>query len=156
MKLRDTIIYPKEGTVICLHVFVPSMKHRIRFPESLLPTVCVRYSSSNFDGMKVYEKVEMLGQSSLEMLDAPLSGTSGNAQVVMLTSDPIKVWSYLENPPHIDTTTSDSLKHVLQEVLARYDVSQANQSRRIMFDRKAAIDRTRNKTIERPLKAKRK
>lgn len=151
--LKESIITPEPGKKLAMHVFAPGIKYRTQHPDSLLPTVCVRWSDSGFKGMRLYEKAELLGPSTLEMLNAPLSGTSGRAQVILLTEHPIKVWSYLDNPEMIDTVTSDNIKDVTKEVLARYDMSEQKRNRRLLDERVKDINRQNHKRRERPQKA---
>ena len=152
--LKESIITPEQGTKLAMHVFAPGMKYRILHPEIFLPNVCLRWSTVGFQGMKLYEKVELLGPSTLEMLNAPLSGTSGRAQVILLTEHPVRVWSHLDNPPMIDTVRSDNVMDVLKEVIARYDRTEHHENRRMLDERIKKISRVQNhKRRERPQKA---
>ena len=153
-KLIESIITPAEGETLGIHVFAPGIKYRIRHPESLLPPVVLRWSSLGYHGFKLYEKMELLGPSLLLTVNAAFSGTSGKAQVPLLTEHPVKVWSYLEHPPMIDTLDSDVILNVLQEILARYDMSQLYENRRMLEDRYKRVHRIkRHKKRERPQKA---
>jgi hypothetical protein len=152
--LKESIITPAEGETLALHVFAPGIKYRIRNPESLLPPCVLRWSSVGYHGFKLYEKIELLGPSVLVTLNAAFSGTSGRAQVPILTEHPLKVWSYLDNPPMIDTLSSDVILNVLKEILARYDMSEHYENRRKLDERIKHINRETGKR-ERPAKAKR-
>ena len=153
--LKETIIPAKEGVQILMHVFAPGMKYRVRFPESYLPTVCLRWSDMGFKGMKMYEKAEILGPSTLELINAPLSGSSGRAQVVLLTHSPVKVWSYVDDPVLIDTVQSDSVDDVLREVIARHSMLEQHRNRRLLDKRNKIINRETHKKVERPKKVNR-
>lgn len=120
--LREIIIPAVAGVKRVMHVFVPAMKHRLATPGSVLPSVCVRSSLTGFMGMKVYEKVEVLGPSSLEMVDKPLHGTGGRAQVLLVTEHALKVSTYLDTEaPLIATPEGANPDDILNEVIARYE-----------------------------------
>lgn len=121
--LRSYIIPALKGTKRAMHVFVPAMRHRQATEGSLLPSVCLRSSATGFMGMKVFEKVEVLGPSSLEMVDQPLHGTGGRAQVLLLTDQAIQVWTYLPgDAPLIATPEGATPETILAEVIANYEV----------------------------------
>lgn len=120
--LREVIIPAMAGVTRVMHVFVPAMRHRQATPGSLLPSVCVRSSLTGFMGMKVYESVEVLGPSTLKMVDAPLHGTGGRAQVLLVTEHALKVSTYLDgDAPLIPTPEGAKPEDILQEVIARYE-----------------------------------
>lgn len=120
--LREVIIPAMKGVKRVMHVFVPAMRHRQATEGSLLPSVCLRSSATGFMGMKVYEKVEVLGPSSLEMVDQPLHGTGGRAQVLLVTEHALKVSTYLEGEAPIISTPEDSTPDsILKDVIANYE-----------------------------------
>jgi len=122
-QLREVIIPAIKGVKRVMHVFVPAMRHRQATEGSLLPSVCLRSSATGFMGMKVYEKVEVLGPSSLEMVDQPLHGTGGRAQVLLVTDHALKVFTYLPGDAPLIATPEDSTPDsILQDVLANYEV----------------------------------
>lgn len=120
--LREVIIPAVAGVKRVMHVFVPAMKHRLATPGSVLPSVCVRSSLTGFMGMKVYESVEVLGPSKLEMVDQPLHGTGGRAQVLLVTEHALKVSTYVDGEaPLIPTPEGAKPEDILNEVIARYE-----------------------------------
>lgn len=120
--LREVIIPAIKGVKRVMHVFVPAMRHRQQTEGSLLPSVCLRSSATGFMGMKVYEKIEVLGPSSLEMVDQPLHGTGGRAQVLLVTEHALKVYTYLEGEAPIIATPEDSTPDaILKDVIANYE-----------------------------------
>ena len=120
--LRSVIIPAIAGVRRVMHVFVPAMRHRLATAGSVLPSICVRSSLTGFMGMKLYESVEVLGPSKLEMVDQPLHGTGGRAQVLLVTEHALKVFTYLPgDPPIIPTPEGAKPDDILNEVIARYE-----------------------------------
>lgn len=120
--LRSVIIPAIAGVRRVMHVFVPAMRHRLATTGSVLPSVCVRSSLTGFMGMKLYEAVEVLGPSKLEMVDQPLHGTGGRAQVLLVTEHALRVFTYLPgDAPIIPTPEGAKPEDILNEVIARYE-----------------------------------
>jgi hypothetical protein len=85
--------------------------------------MALRSSLHGFTKMKLYQRIEALGPSSLDPLfENPLPGTGGRGVAIMFSEFPLRVW-YPEGqkPVAIDTPDGRGPKEILAEVLLRYE-----------------------------------
>ncbi len=99
-----------------VHVFTPSLMHRIKHKEPV-PVMAIRCASENYTEMRLYERVTILGPSSVEpIFDTPLPGTGGRGVAIMFTEAPI--YAEWDLPPRpIDTSGDQKPEAILEDVL---------------------------------------
>lgn len=121
-KLVSEIIEAAPGVRRAVHVFTPALMHRLANKGSTLPVMALRSSRHDFGKMKLYQRIEMMGPSSLDPLfDKPLPGTGGRGVAIMFTEFPLRVWYYEgEAPAVIDTNDKRKPDEILADVLAKY------------------------------------
>ena len=124
VKLVSEIIEAVPGVKRAYHVFTPALTYRLKNRDSNLPVAALRSSLHGYTKMKLYQRIEALGPSSLDPLfDNPLPGTNGRGVMIQFTEFPLRVWYAEGQPPTvIDTPEGRSPDDILDEVLKRYEV----------------------------------
>lgn len=120
--LVSEVIDAVPGVRRAIHVFTPALQWRLENSNTDLPVMALRSSIHNYEMIRLYSRIEMLGPSSLDPLfDKPLPGTGGRGVAIMFTEFPIRVW-YPEGhrPPAIKTPDGRNPKDILTEVLLKY------------------------------------
>lgn len=100
-----TAILP-GGTRRAIHVYVPAlMKRQEKWKAGVGdPVMAVRSSLYDYEMMRLYRKVEILGPSELVEMKYPLPGTKGRGVAILFTSAPVRVtWDGDKPPKTIDT-----------------------------------------------------
>ena len=124
-KLVSEIIDAKPGVKRAIHVFTPALMHRLanKAKGSTLPVMALRSSLHDYSKFKLYQRIELLGPSSMDPLfDQPLTGTGGRGVAILFTEFAIRVWRYEdETPAVIDSADSRKPEEILADVLAKYD-----------------------------------
>jgi hypothetical protein len=121
-KLVSTIIDATPGVVRAVHVFTPALQHRLATAGSELPVMALRSSLHEYNLFKLYQRIELLGPSSMDPLfDKPLSGTGGRGVAILFTEFALRVWHFDdETPAVIDSKDGRNPQDVLKDVLAAY------------------------------------
>ena len=103
--MESAILPP--GTMRAIHVYVPALTERMKEPwkpNTGSPVMAVRSSLYNYEKMRLYRMVEILGPSELVEMESPLPGTNGRGVAILFTNQPVRVWFDGPNhPPTIDT-----------------------------------------------------
>lgn len=122
-KLVSEIIDAKPGVKRAIHVFTPALQHRLATKGSTLPVMALRSSLHDYSKFKLYQRIELLGPSSMDPLfDKPLPGTGGRGVAILFTEFAIRVWRYEdETPAVIDSADTRKPDEVLADVLKKYE-----------------------------------
>lgn len=81
--------------------------------------MALRSSSHNFQKIKMFQRIEFLGPSSLDpIFDKPLPGTNGRGVAILFTEFPIRVWYEKGNPPKaIESPEGANPDKILEEII---------------------------------------
>lgn len=121
-KLVSKIIEAVPGVRRAVHVMTPVLLDRIKDKKNNRPAMALRSSLHNYSKVKLYERIEFMGPSTLEPLfDKPLPGTDGRGVAIMFTDFPLRVWYYEDQPPRIiNSPDGHNAEKVFEEIKAKY------------------------------------
>lgn len=122
-KLVSQIIEAVPGVRRAVHVMTPVLLERIKDKKNNRPAMALRSSLHNYSKVKLYERIEFMGPSSLDPLfDNPLPGTDGRGVAIMFTDFPLRVWYYEDQKPRIiDSTDGRKAEDVLKDIKTKYN-----------------------------------
>lgn len=109
--MKSTIL--KAGVKRAIHVFVPALQSRQEEgwkAHTGSPVMAVRSSLYNYEKMRLYRKVEILGPSELIEMEKPLPGTKGRGVAILFTTARIRVWYDDKLPKTVDTSDAKKLQ----------------------------------------------
>ncbi len=99
----ESAILP-AGTLRAIHVYVPALQERQKTPWKAnegQPVMAVRSALYNYEKMRLYRMVEILGPSMLVEMPEPLPGTNGRGVAILMTREAVRVW--FDGPKHPET-----------------------------------------------------
>jgi hypothetical protein len=120
--MKSIILKPKEGN-IAFHVFTPALMYRLDKNNPIeMPVMALRLSTDNYEQMMLFDKIECLGQSSLDPLfENPLPGTNGRGVAIMFTKGRVRChFRGRKVPVKIDCTEGRDPKAILADVIRSY------------------------------------
>lgn len=104
------------GVKRAIHVFTPSLQDRLKNGGDQ-PVMAVRSGLHNYEKMRLYRKVDILGPSEMvELFDNPLPGTNGRGVAILFTDHALRVWFEGDRQPPIIDTADKSAEAVVEAV----------------------------------------
>ena len=100
------------------HVFTPALMYRLSpNPEIDLPLMALRFKP--YTEMYLFDEIDCLGPSKLDLIDPPLPGTDGRGVAVMFTDHLVRC-HYRSICPKIACPEGRDPKDIMQEVMSLY------------------------------------